>query len=141
MRRLIFLDTGALMALFNDRDRNHEAAVLFKNGLGSSAKYVMTNYILDELYTLGLKNIGHRATVAMKREIVAVMDQKIIALIWVTPEIADHAWSVFEKYNVDKSWSFTDCVSYSVMKQIGINEAFTFDHHFSQMGFDRAPAD
>jgi predicted nucleic acid-binding protein len=101
----------------------------------------MTNYILDELYTLGLKNIGHRATVAMKREIVAVMDQKIIALIWVTPEIADHAWSVFEKYNVDKSWSFTDCVSYSVMKQIGINEAFTFDHHFSQMGFDRAPAD
>ena len=40
---------------------------------------------------------------------------------------------------MDKLWSFTDCVSYVVMKQRGITEAFAFDHHFEQMGFGRQP--
>jgi len=46
---------------------------------------------------------------------------------------------VFERFNVDKQWSFTDCVSYVVMKQNEIEEAFAFDHHFEQMGFVRRP--
>ncbi|WP_448572870.1 hypothetical protein [Trichothermofontia sp.] len=35
--------------------------------------------------------------------------------------------------------SFTDCTSYVVMKQHRITEVFTFDHHFSQMGFIPCP--
>jgi uncharacterized protein len=46
---------------------------------------------------------------------------------------------VFERYNIDKFWSFTDCVSYVVMQQQNIQEVFSFDHHFSQMGFVRRP--
>jgi len=38
-----------------------------------------------------------------------------------------------------KEWSFTDCMSYVVMKQLDIDEAFAFDHHFEQMGFMRRP--
>lgn len=40
---------------------------------------------------------------------------------------------------ISKEWSFTDCVSYVVMKQREITEAFTFDHHFAQMGFIKQP--
>jgi len=40
---------------------------------------------------------------------------------------------------VDKQWSFTDCTSYVVMRQLGIEEAFAFDRHFEQMGFVRRP--
>jgi len=42
-------------------------------------------------------------------------------------------------YQVDKEWSFTDCVSYVVMKQCEITDVFTFDHHFTQMGFVKQP--
>lgn len=49
------------------------------------------------------------------------------------------AWEVFEKLNVDKKWSFTDCTSKVVMEQREIFEAFAFDHHFEQMGFVRKP--
>ena len=51
----------------------------------------------------------------------------------------DDAWTVFERFNKDKSWSFTDCTTYAVMKQMAIAEVFGFDHHFEQMGFRRKP--
>ena len=39
----------------------------------------------------------------------------------------------------DKDFSFTDCVSFVVMWETGIKEAFAFDEHFNQMGFIRKP--
>jgi len=35
----------------------------------------------------------------------------------------------------DKRWSFTDCISFAVMKQMKIADALTGDHHFEQAGF------
>jgi hypothetical protein len=35
----------------------------------------------------------------------------------------------------DKEWSMTDCISFVVMKERGIKEALTADHHFEQAGF------
>lgn len=42
---------------------------------------------------------------------------------------------IFRRYNRDKTWSFTDCASFVVMKELRIKTAFTFDNHFEQMGF------
>jgi len=36
---------------------------------------------------------------------------------------------------LDKEWSLTDCVSFAVMQEKQINQAFTSDHHFEQAGF------
>lgn len=35
----------------------------------------------------------------------------------------------------DKEWSLTDCISFIVMKDHGITDALTGDHHFEQAGF------
>ena len=35
----------------------------------------------------------------------------------------------------DKEWSLTDCISFVVMADEGLNEAVTGDHHFEQAGF------
>jgi predicted nucleic acid-binding protein len=35
----------------------------------------------------------------------------------------------------DKEWSLTDCISFVVMNERGITDAFTNDHHFEQAGF------
>jgi len=35
----------------------------------------------------------------------------------------------------DKEWSLTDCISFAVMQDLGLNDALTGDHHFTQAGF------
>lgn len=35
----------------------------------------------------------------------------------------------------DKAWSLTDCLSFVVMQDRGIQQALTGDHHFAQAGF------
>lgn len=56
----------------------------------------------------------------------------------VSREIEEKAWDIFERYD-DKDFSFTDCVSFVVMREMGIKETFAFDEHFNQMGFIRRP--
>lgn len=35
----------------------------------------------------------------------------------------------------DKAWSLTDCISFGVMRERGLSDALTADHHFEQAGF------
>lgn len=96
---------------------------------------VATNYVLDELHTLLLLNVGYRRTLDVKRNLDIMVEEQILEIVWVTEGITAEAWDVFVRYNADKVWSFTDCVSFVVMKQRGISEAFAFDDDFRQMGF------
>lgn len=37
---------------------------------------------------------------------------------------------------LDKSWSFTDCLNFVVMKESRLRRALTTDQHFEQAGFE-----
>ena len=37
--------------------------------------------------------------------------------------------------SADKQWSITDCSSFIIMRERGIQNALTHDHHFEQAGF------
>ncbi|MEW6777521.1 MAG: PIN domain-containing protein, partial [Bdellovibrionota bacterium] len=51
-----------------------------------------------------------------------------------TTEGFQEALSLYlERY--DKSWSLTDCASFRVMREQGLEEALTYDKHFDQAGF------
>jgi predicted nucleic acid-binding protein len=138
--RQIFVDTSAWDAIADASDPNHEMSLLFNDEIAGRCQLVVTNYVLDELYTLLLMNVGYQRTVDFKRKLDVLAQEGILVIIWVSEDIAVEAWTVFEQFNVDKQWSFTDCVSYVVMKQSEIVEAFAFDHHFAQMGFARLPS-
>lgn len=135
----IFVDTSAWDALADRGDPNHKAAISFRDEIAGQRRLIVTNYILDELYTLLLLNIGYQRTVDFKRKLDILARESILQVEWVSEELASEAWSVFEKFNVDKQWSFTDCVSYVVMRRLGMVDVFAFDHHFNQMGFMRQP--
>lgn len=134
----IFVEPSALAALADKNDDNHIKAVEFNRQL-KGISIVTSNYVLDELYTLLLMNVGYEPTVKFKAKLDVLIKHNFLQIIWISPEIARTTWQIFEQFNKDKQWSFTDCTSYVVMKQSGITEAFTFDRHFSQMGLIRRP--
>lgn len=58
MKRL-FVDTSAWDAIADKGDKNHTRALQFRNEAVGKRILITSNYILDELYTLLLMNIGY----------------------------------------------------------------------------------
>ena len=136
----LFVDTSAWDALADKGDQHHLNAIRFRDKIAGRCKLFTSNYVLDELFTLLLLNIGYVPTTAYKEKLDILIAEHVLYVIWIDDVVAMEAWDLFERYNVDKLWSFTDCTSYAVMKRLNISEVFAFDHHFEQMGFIRFPA-
>lgn len=51
-----------------------------------------------------------------------------------TPSLFADALALYSERG-DKSWSLTDCASFSVMRRHGVEAALAHDHHFEQAGF------
>jgi predicted nucleic acid-binding protein len=64
----------------------------------------------------------------------AVERSESLHLEWIGPARFHAAAGLFRRHG-DKDWSFTDCVSFAVMHELRIREAFTSDHRFRQAGF------
>jgi predicted nucleic acid-binding protein len=133
--RQVFVDTSAWDAIADGGDPNHDVVLLFRDEIAGQCQLVVTNYILDELYTLLLVNVGYQRAVDFKAKLDILAEEGVLEVVWVSEDMATEAWAVFERFNVDKQRSFTDCISYVVMKQCGITEVFAFDDDFAQMGF------
>ncbi|MCL4506089.1 MAG: PIN domain-containing protein [Chloroflexi bacterium] len=128
----IFVDANAWIALSSKRDRLHDSAIaLHRELLEAGYRYITTNFVLDETYTILLMHIGHYAAVDFGER---VRSSSVIDVIHVTEGIEQDAWSLFKQYS-DKQFSFTDCTSFVVMRRLNLIEAFTNDHHFEQAGF------
>jgi len=137
---MIFVDTGAWVALEDKRDIHHAAALQFKSDLvATKTRLITTNYILDETYTLLLLDVGYFKTVSFKHTLDELIHHNVVIVLHITPDIEIEAWGVFERFNQDKKWSFTDCTSKVIIERLGFVEVFSFDHHFEQMGFIRKP--
>ncbi|MFN4856075.1 MAG: type II toxin-antitoxin system VapC family toxin [Pseudanabaena sp.] len=135
----ILIDTSAWAAISDNKDRHHASALNFIKKINGKYKLITTNYVLDETYTLLLMNAGYQTTIAFKQRIDIMVASQVLEIVWIDDSIANRSWQIFTKFNVDKEWSFTDCTSYAVMKQLNIAEAFILDHHFAQMGFVKQP--
>jgi len=48
----------------------------------------------------------------------------------------ERAMEIFKQYH-DKDFSFVDCMSFAIMNQQNLFQAFTFDQHFAQAGFEK----
>jgi len=133
----VFVDTSAFLALEDASDEHHQEAIRFRERelLAGSYEVVTTSYISDETLTLIRNRLGIQASIDFSRKI---RKSRIVTIISVSREVEEKALDLFERYD-DKNFSFTDCVSFVVMQDLGIQDAFTFDKHFAQMGLFRTP--
>lgn len=129
----LFVDTSAWLALNDKGDQCHEQAVAKSLEIKTKRIELITSeYVLDESITLIRYRVSHRAAVfwgdsLFKSSIVKVLD--------VTDIIRSKAWEMFKRYD-DKEFSFTDCTSFVLIRNLRLPKAFTFDEDFRQMGIE-----
>jgi predicted nucleic acid-binding protein len=129
----LFVDTSAWFALHDTIDQNHKKAIAKSLEIKRrKIELVTSEYIIDESITLIRHKISHKAAVIFGE---SLLFSNIVMILDVSQEDRLRAWELFKKYE-DKSFSFTDCTSFVLMKNSGVRKAFTFDEHFKQVGMD-----
>jgi predicted nucleic acid-binding protein len=132
-RERVFVDTGAWFAYINASDPDYQRVRQFLDQY--PGRLVTSIYVFDETVTLTQARLGHRRALTVGR---TLLDPTIVEMIHATPSDEKAAWGLFEK-RPDKSYSFTDCTSFVVMRRQKIGKAVTLDSHFSQEGFQVVP--
>jgi hypothetical protein len=133
MERL-FVDTSAWFAHVNRSDPDHASVrdVLRR----FEGRLVTTNFVFDEIVTLIAARSGHAPAATVGR---LLLDGKVADLVRVTATDEREAWTLFVD-RPDKSYSYTDCTSFTVMRRLGVHRAATLDEDFAREGFDTVPA-
>jgi len=132
MAREIFVDTSGFYALVVRRDDQHAAAKKILDQARRRRKaFVTTDYVLDETITLlAARGLAHLVEPFLQ----STLESRACLVEWMHPERFTEARRMLGKH-LDQGWSFTDCVSFVVMKQRGLREALTKDKHFGEAGF------
>jgi predicted nucleic acid-binding protein len=128
-----FVDTSGFYALLVKADPMHaRASELLARAARSSGRFVTTDYILDETATLlRARGQGHLAEAWFQ----SVFASTACQVEWMDPDRFAQTRQFFVKHQ-DKSWSFTDCFSFLVLRTLGLRDALTTDAHFRQAGFN-----
>lgn len=131
---MIFVDTSAWYAIEVEDDINHERSRKFLAGiaLGKYGIAITTDYVLDE--TLTLLRSRRDLTVATVF-IEKIRRSKSIRVFWIDEGLFEKAEVIFRKSG-RMSWSFTDSTSFALMRELSISDAFAYDKHFKEAGFN-----
>lgn len=132
MARELFIDTSGFFALLVARDPKHAAADrILKKSRAEKRVLLTTDYVLDETATL-LKARG--APSLVEPLFVHVLESQACRIQWMNADRFAAVRAFFRKHS-DQEWSFTDCLSFCIMKERKLQDALTTDLHFEQAGF------
>ncbi len=132
----LFVDAGAWVAITDTRDNYHSVAIgIYPELLRTYRHLVTTNLVVSEVYALVLARGNHRAAIQFLENL---RSSPRIERVLSTSNLETAAERILRRYG-DHDFSFVDAVSFALMQERKIREAFTFDHHFEILGFNCLP--
>lgn len=128
----VFVDTFFWVALTDRQDRFHGQALRVMAQMGG-AQLFTSEIVLIELVNFFSEYGPHfrRAAVNRTREI---LSSKQVTIVEMTNS-RFLAGITLHSQRPDKGYSLTDCTSMQIMRELGVFEILTHDHHFAQEGF------
>ena len=132
MMNRVFIDTSFFIALSIKKDKYHAIAK-------SWANYIAHNRLLMFTHQGILLEVGDAfSKPPLRNKLTDLMGflrhDPTVKIMSISDQLLDEAIQLFISRN-DKSWGITDCLSFSIMKQLNLDAALTADQHFSQAGF------
>ena len=134
--RALFIDTAGWVACADVADPAHVRCCAARDSaLEAAQTLVTTDFVVDETLTLVRLRLGLSAVERWWHQV-----DGSPRLRWerIDSDRFEKARQLFVQYR-DKDFSFTDCTSFVVMREIGLTHAITTDRHFRQAGFQVLP--
>ncbi len=136
MARRLFVDTAGWMSMADKNDKLHIDCIRARDEwLKKGNLLLTTDYVIDETLTLIRTRIGIDGAEKWWDQ---VSGSPRLKVEWIHFERVEKARRWFFKWR-DKSFSFTDCTSFVVMKELKLKRALTGDKHFVEAGFEILP--
>jgi len=135
--KALFLDTAGWMACADAADPAHNQCRAARDtALEAGQPLLTTDFVVDETLTLLRLRLGMRAAETWWQQI-----DRSRRLRWerIDSSRFEKARQLFFQYK-DNDFSFTDCTSFVVMREMRLTHALTTDSHFRQIGFQMLPA-
>ena len=132
----VFVDTAGWMALADAADPLHAESRAARDAvLEAGRMLVTTDFVADETLTLMRIRLGLDAAEAWWAQV-----DRSPRLRWerIDDDRFEKARALFFRYR-DKDFSFTDCTSFAVVRELRLTHALTTDRHFRQMGLQVLP--
>ena len=134
--RQMFVDTAAWVAAADSSDAAGSAVRNARDGwLSSGGVLTTTDYVIDETLTTIRFRMGLDAAEAWWLQIDGSARLRVESI---DEPRRERGRALFFGYG-DKDFSFTDCCSFVVMRELRIRRALTLDRHFRQMRFEVVP--
>jgi predicted nucleic acid-binding protein len=132
MKAEIFIDSSGFYALLAKRDSMHQKAIdILQQAAQEKISFITTDYIIDETATLlQARKLSHILSAFFD----TVFESSACTIAWMDQDRFLQTKSFFLKHK-DQSWSFTDCFSFILMKELNLKQALTKDNHFTEAGF------
>lgn len=127
---IAFIDTSAFFALLDREDSNNRKAKnILEKILIPQNTLITSNYVVIESFSL----IQHRLGLQAVREFHEDM-LPLINIEWINKSTHQSGVSALLTAS-RKKLSLVDCVSFEIMRNLGIKKVFAFDPHFEEQGF------
>ena len=126
-----FADTMYWVAILMPRDPWASSAKSARESLGD-VQLLTTDEVLTEFLALAnsRENLRRQAAKLVR----SIFDDPEIEIIPQSRDSFLQGLELFER-RPDKEYSLTDCISMNVMRENGVTQVLTNDHHFAQEGF------
>jgi len=129
-----FADTSGLYALLDAQNVAHRLAAEAWAALRqANEEIVTTSYVVLETVCLLQSRLGLDPVRDLVGGIVP-----LLTVEWVDREAHEAAVAALLAAN-RRDLSLVDCVSFEIMRRLGLHRAFTLDPHFREQGFDCVP--
>jgi uncharacterized protein len=125
----VFLDTSAIYALLDRRDRNHVLADELWRLVMTEHSPITSNYVLLESCALVQSRLGMAPAGEITNRI-----QPAAAVVWVDERLHELGASAMLGSG-RRGLSLVDCVSFEIMRRHAIPSALSFDKHFTERGY------
>jgi predicted nucleic acid-binding protein len=133
---VIFTDSAGFIAVFDARDAHHEPAIgVWREIQRTGERLLTTDLVFAETVTHIRRRGGWQPA---QRAGSAILQSPNVEVVCCDAEHLRAAWREMQRDPAPKL-SLCDAFSFVLMRERGVQRAFTFDRHFAGAGFELLP--